>query len=57
MAIKLDQDTCIGCGTCVALCPDNFEMAGAKAKVKKQEDAGCAKQATDSCPVNAITVE
>ncbi len=54
MAIELDKEKCIGCGTCVAICPDNFEMDGAKAKVTNAEDTGCAKQAADSCPVNAI---
>ena len=57
MTIELDQNKCIGCGTCVAICPGNFEMNGAKARVKSQEDTGCAKQAADSCPVSAITVK
>lgn len=57
MTIELDQNKCIGCGTCVAICPANFEMDGAKAKVKSQDDSGCAKQAADSCPVSAITVK
>ena len=57
MAVELDQNKCIGCGTCVAICPANFEMDGAKAKAKAAEDSGCAKQAGDSCPVNAITVK
>jgi len=57
MAIELDQDKCIGCGTCVAICPGNFAMDGAKAKVTAVDDTGCAKQAADSCPVNAIQVK
>ncbi len=55
--VELDQNKCIGCGTCVALCPANFEMDGAKAKVKNTEDTGCAKQASENCPVSAITVK
>jgi ferredoxin len=55
--VTLDSDKCIGCGTCVALCPANYEMAGAKAKVKSEKDTGCAKQGADNCPVNAIKIK
>ncbi len=55
--VELDENKCIGCGTCVALCPANFEMSGAKAKVKSAEDSGCAKQAAENCPVSAISVK
>jgi ferredoxin len=58
--ITVDQVTCIGCGACVATCPDYFEMhdtdSGERAKAKKQEteDLQCAKDAAEVCPVNAI---
>ena len=26
MAVKIDQDTCIGCGLCPSICPSVFEM-------------------------------
>ena len=62
MKAHVDHDTCIGCGVCPSVCPEVFEMrddvlshvivdtvpAGA-------EDA--AKDAEESCPVDAITVE
>jgi len=54
---SIEADKCIGCGTCVALCPGNFEMEGAKAIVSNPEDTGCARQGADNCPVNAIKVE
>jgi ferredoxin len=56
--IELNADECIGCGACVASCGDFFEMDGDKAKVKKAEtdDAGCASEAVDACPVNCIKV-
>lgn len=64
------RDKCIGCGTCVAVCPDFWEMAGdGKSQLKSSKDAGegkfelevaevgCNKEAADSCPVQIITVE
>ncbi|MFH1225068.1 MAG: ferredoxin [Candidatus Diapherotrites archaeon] len=60
MAVKIVHDVkaCIGCGSCAAVCPDNWEMRGAKSKPKKTtlNEAGCNKQAADSCPVQCIKV-
>ena len=59
--IYVDKDKCIGCGACVALCPDVFELKDGKAQVKKKEvkERGekCAKNAVDSCPTQAISVK
>ncbi len=61
MAVKIryEEDKCIGCGSCAAVCPDNWELEGAKAKPKKTEldEVGCNKQAEEACPVNCIHVE
>ena len=62
MVPKIDKDACIGCGTCVATCPDVFEMdeVANKSKLKKGADcakAGCCQEAADACPENAITLE
>lgn len=56
--IKVDKDKCIGCGACVASC-GNFEMKDGKAKPKKSEvdKITCEKEAADSCPVDAISIE
>jgi len=56
--INYEEEKCIGCGTCAALCPDNWEMQGDKAKPKKTVlgEAGCNKEAEESCPVNCIHV-
>ena len=57
------NDDCIGCGACVALAPDIFEMSSdtMKSQVKKQptndEEIELAKQAVDACPVSAISVK
>ncbi|NTU98793.1 ferredoxin [Candidatus Falkowbacteria bacterium] len=58
MMIKVDQAVCIGCGTCVALCPKTFEInADGKSTVISQNEVECAKNAAASCPVQCIAVE
>lgn len=60
MKAKVDPDTCIGCGLCVTTCPEVYRMDGDKAVVyvatvlKGIEDR--CKQASDECPVTAITI-
>lgn len=57
MAISVDQNTCIGCGACTSLCPDTFKMNdGGKSEVASQDNAECASDAAQSCPVQAIKV-
>ena len=64
MNIKIDQEKCIGCGSCTAVCPELFELAGednkAQVKEKKQVEAGtndkCVQEAVDICPVQAIEI-
>jgi len=57
--IKYNKDVCIGCMSCVSICPDNWEEDGDKVKPKKTEvdDIGCNKEAEDVCPVDAIKIE
>ena len=60
MKAIVDQQTCVGCGLCVEICPEVFEMDGSVAKskvevVQKAVEATCKKAAAD-CPVAAITV-
>ena len=54
----VNQETCIGCGTCSALCPGVFHMKDdGKADVKNDADySSCdIHDAIDSCPVDAIS--
>lgn len=58
MSIKVDQNKCIGCGLCVNLCPHVFGLdANGKSEVLSQNDEDCARNAANSCPVEAISVE
>ena len=53
--VKVGQKKCIGCGACVSICPEVFELnEDGKAKVKAQKNIPCVKEAIDSCPVEAI---
>ena len=57
--ISVDKEKCIGCGACVAVC-DNLEIKDdGKAHPKKieVEKDGCNKEASDTCPVQAIEVK
>jgi ferredoxin len=56
----VDKEKCIGCGTCAMLAPDAFELdENYKARVKNGADLDApeVKQAAESCPVAAITIE
>ncbi|WP_029897584.1 ferredoxin [Desulfohalovibrio reitneri] len=58
MAIVIDEEECVGCESCVELCPDVFAMDddGEKAVVLAADsDADCVEEAIDSCPSEAIS--
>ena len=57
--ISVDKKLCIGCGACVSICPGSFEMKDGKsvAKKAKVDKITCEKEAADSCPVGAISIE
>lgn len=56
--VYIDEDECIGCGSCVELCPEVFEMDGdsEKAVVIKPEGGpeDDIQEAIDTCPVECI---
>lgn len=57
------KDNCLGCGTCIALCPAVFELReDGKAKVKlenldTEELKNKIEEAIEACPVSAIVWE
>jgi len=60
MKVKVDADTCIGCGLCEGTSPEVFKMDGDKAVVigsvvPKDAQESC-KKATEECPVTAIVI-
>ncbi|MFA6536939.1 MAG: ferredoxin [Patescibacteria group bacterium] len=61
MTPKVDQEKCLGCGTCVAICAEVFRMnANGKAEVIEGDHSALEaqiNQAKDACPVGAITLE
>ena len=61
MKVRVDEDACVGDGSCVSICPEIFEMEGEVAKTKMDEvpealEASC-REAADVCPVEAIIIE
>ena len=55
---KVNKSKCIGCGACVAICPEVFELKDGKSIVKNSK--GCSKcdceAAKSGCPVSAISI-
>jgi ferredoxin len=56
---KINQDLCIGCGTCEQLCSEVFKLnEEGKSQVIADECGNCnCQEVIDSCPVNAISLE
>lgn len=62
MKPKVDKDTCIACGLCPSICPECFDMeddgkAGAIVDEVPGDSIDSAKEAEESCPVDAISIE
>ncbi len=63
MKVIVDKELCIGCGVCIDICPDVFEMDAEDGKVKAKEtpipvkaEDDC-RDAAAQCPVEAIQIE
>ena len=70
MKIILDREKCIGCGSCVVICPAFFDMAeDGKSKLKGKvtrpkkdieelaiSSIECSQEASEACPSQAIRV-
>lgn len=62
MKPKVDKDTCVACGLCPSICPECFDMqddgkAGAIVDEVPEGAIDSAKEAEESCPVDAIEIE
>ena len=59
MKASVDPDLCVGTGSCVAICPEVFQLNDdGIAEVKKEQipadlEDSC-REAAESCPVEAI---
>lgn len=57
MAITVDRDKCIGCETCIGVCPVGaLEMVDAKADINQDKCISCG-ACVGECPVEAISRE
>lgn len=62
MKPKVDKDTCVACGLCPSICPECFDMeddgkAGAIVSNISEGSIDAAREAEESCPVDAISIE
>lgn len=61
MRAVVDQDTCIGCGLCIATEPEVFEMDGNGKAVSVADTTDANRESVElcisGCPVNAIHEE
>jgi ferredoxin len=55
--IPVDIDLCIGCGSCVEVCPEVFELRDDKSWVVGPDKCGTCncQEAIDVCPTQAIS--
>lgn len=55
---KVNEELCIGCGTCESLCSKVFKIEDGKSKVIADDCSECnCQEVIDSCPVSAISME
>ncbi len=62
MKVKVNQDACIGCGACVAICDEVFEindegLSSVKVDTVSDNSKDSAIEAMESCPTGAIEEE
>jgi len=62
MNATVDADICTGCGLCPSLCPEVFELnddgiAEVIATPVPSDAEDSCRQAAESCPVDAISIE
>lgn len=52
----VDQEACVGCGTCESMAPECFEVVDDKSQVKCDDLENC-QEVAEACPVQAISCE
>lgn len=62
MKVKVNEDACIGCGACVAICEKVFAFNDEGVSVVKvdkveKEEEETVQEAINSCPTGAISKE
>ena len=62
MNVVVDEETCIGCGRCMEICPAVFylnEITGKSEVIDPDacEFVGCCEAAEENCPVSAISLK
>ena len=56
--VDLNKERCIGCGACMSVAPENFTFDDdGRAKLINTEINDAAIEASEVCPVSAITIE
>jgi ferredoxin len=61
MRVRIDEDACVGDGSCADICPEVFEMEGDLALVKVDRVPEgleeMVREVADGCPVEAIIID
>lgn len=59
--VIIDEDKCIGCGSCEAICPEVFQLDSSRGKSQVIRPEGgpedMIQEAMDACPVSCISWE
>jgi ferredoxin len=61
MKVRVDEDVCVGDGSCAEICPEVFRIDGDLSMIKvsrvPEELEDLVREAAESCPVEAIMID